>query len=660
MVQRNDENTARRFLVWDDAVTGPNTPFTPLVVVVVPTSQQTNKPQQTYTHKHCSMSTIYATEPATTGRVVLETTHGPLDLELWCRECPTATHFFLQLLLDGFYNDTLVMAPPDDTDNNTTAAPSWIQGGAIRRRRRHEEPTRGSKAPTKTTTTTRKSTGTTLWESSIGGPLPMDDNDTTANTTTGTEPWIQTYYPRYSHGPRALERQRYELHSRLRFHRRGLVAMALPVDTTSHTVSAVEQSRLQAQFFITLQETPHLDGHHVIVGRLAGGGSGPTMFNALRMGQTGSTGDYEDAPRITSSRILDASLLATPLVPTPDHLVPWKQSSLQSTNLLNKKHKKSKRRGTLNVNVLSFGEECQEEEEKDEVRVKPPKSKKAAATLVVPVEEEEDHNNNKEEETETKARRNHKDPSATNHSSSEPITRIAAAKREPPVEQQQHPRGETHNKTQPSPFLPDNNNHVSRTDDDPTDVSAPPGTKTNHNHTMDPSDTNHKNRKPPKKLNGASLLQAMRSQSQFAAGSRRSTTSLKQKKAHNKEEDRLLSKLSAFQSRLSSNSSNTPLQQTAATKGEGSLADRMNRRAQEQAATAERQRKQQEALEQEDGYHGQVHDRESMSSTNWMTTHFQCRKHMDLAASDGRRSDDYQVVDDRSTNHKRKRRMGPP
>jgi len=53
------------------------------------------------------MSQVYSIEPPTTGRVVLLTTHGPIDINLWCTECPNATRTFLQLCLDGYYNDCI-------------------------------------------------------------------------------------------------------------------------------------------------------------------------------------------------------------------------------------------------------------------------------------------------------------------------------------------------------------------------------------------------------------------------------------------------------------------------------------------------------------------------------------------------------------------------
>ena len=53
------------------------------------------------------MSTIYVLEPPTKGKVVLNTTHGPLDIELWPKEAPKAVRNFVQLCLEGYYNHTI-------------------------------------------------------------------------------------------------------------------------------------------------------------------------------------------------------------------------------------------------------------------------------------------------------------------------------------------------------------------------------------------------------------------------------------------------------------------------------------------------------------------------------------------------------------------------
>ena len=49
--------------------------------------------------------TVYANEPATRGKVILHTTIGPLDVELWSKEAPLACRNFVQLGLEGYYDD---------------------------------------------------------------------------------------------------------------------------------------------------------------------------------------------------------------------------------------------------------------------------------------------------------------------------------------------------------------------------------------------------------------------------------------------------------------------------------------------------------------------------------------------------------------------------
>ena len=53
------------------------------------------------------MSSVYSTEPATNGKVVLKTNLGELEIELWSKECPLACKNFIQLALDGHYNGTI-------------------------------------------------------------------------------------------------------------------------------------------------------------------------------------------------------------------------------------------------------------------------------------------------------------------------------------------------------------------------------------------------------------------------------------------------------------------------------------------------------------------------------------------------------------------------
>ncbi len=53
------------------------------------------------------MSTIYITEPPTKGKVVLHTTLGDIDIELWAKESPRAVRNFVQLCMEGYYNNTI-------------------------------------------------------------------------------------------------------------------------------------------------------------------------------------------------------------------------------------------------------------------------------------------------------------------------------------------------------------------------------------------------------------------------------------------------------------------------------------------------------------------------------------------------------------------------
>jgi peptidyl-prolyl cis-trans isomerase SDCCAG10 len=50
------------------------------------------------------MSTVYDLAPPTKGKVVLRTTLGDLDIELWPKEAPRAVRNFVQLCLEGYYD----------------------------------------------------------------------------------------------------------------------------------------------------------------------------------------------------------------------------------------------------------------------------------------------------------------------------------------------------------------------------------------------------------------------------------------------------------------------------------------------------------------------------------------------------------------------------
>eukprot|EP00980_Cylindrotheca_fusiformis_P028347 scaffold22592_cov129-Cylindrotheca_fusiformis.AAC.33 len=243
------------------------------------------------------MSQVYSTEPQTSGRVIFETTHGPLEVQLWCRECPATTRLFLQLCLDGYYDKMLFHR----------IVPNFlIQTGAIRHGKGNQ------------------------------------------HDALGNHKDMEVYRERLS-ADDALTRRSYELNSRIRFNHRGQVAMALEASDND------DSALLQPQFFITLDEASFLDGKHVVFGTI----SGPTIFNCLRIGktdvdeETNQPTELSEAPRIERVKIMENEV-HTDIVPTEE--VPWMNSYKKDAT-----KKKKKRKGVKNVNVLSFGDEFETE-----------------------------------------------------------------------------------------------------------------------------------------------------------------------------------------------------------------------------------------------------------------------------------------------------------
>uniref|UniRef100_A0A8D2KTL2 Spliceosome-associated protein CWC27 homolog n=1 Tax=Varanus komodoensis TaxID=61221 RepID=A0A8D2KTL2_VARKO len=182
------------------------------------------------------MSNIYIQEPPTNGKVLLKTTAGDIDIELWSKEAPKACRNFIQLCMEDYYDSTIFHR----------VVPEFIvQGG---------DPT-----------------GTGLGGESIYG-APFKD----------------------------------EFHSRLRFNRRGLVAMANagPHDNGS-------------QFFFTLGRADELNNKHTIFGKV--------LFNPF------------------------------------DDIIPRSSKKMKNEKPV-EEVKKAKSKGTKNFSLLSFGEEAEEEE----------------------------------------------------------------------------------------------------------------------------------------------------------------------------------------------------------------------------------------------------------------------------------------------------------
>ncbi|XP_016054248.1 PREDICTED: peptidyl-prolyl cis-trans isomerase CWC27 homolog isoform X2 [Miniopterus natalensis] len=216
------------------------------------------------------MSNIYIQEPPTNGKVLLKTTAGDIDIELWSKEAPKACRNFIQLCLEAYYDKTIFHR----------VVPGFIvQGG---------DPT-----------------GTGTGGESIYG-APFKD----------------------------------EFHSRLRFNRRGLVAMANagPHDNGS-------------QFFFTLGRADELNNKHTIFGKI----TGDTIYNMLRLAEVDTDG--EERP-LNPHRIKSCEVLFNPF----DDIIP-REIKKPKKEKPEEKVKTLKPKGTKNFSLLSFGEEAEEEEE---------------------------------------------------------------------------------------------------------------------------------------------------------------------------------------------------------------------------------------------------------------------------------------------------------
>lgn len=215
------------------------------------------------------MSNIYIQEPPTNGKVLLKTSAGDIDIELWSKETPKACRNFVQLCMEGYYDGTIFHR----------MVPEFIvQGG---------DPT-----------------GTGTGGESIYG-RPFKD----------------------------------EFHSRLRFNRRGLVAMANagPHDNGS-------------QFFFTLGRADELNNKHTIFGKV----TGDTVYNMLRLADVACDGDERP---LNPHKIRSTEVLHSPF----DDIIPREIKGKKEKN--KDEAKKSQSKATKNFSLLSFGEEAEEDEE---------------------------------------------------------------------------------------------------------------------------------------------------------------------------------------------------------------------------------------------------------------------------------------------------------
>ncbi|ESO86646.1 hypothetical protein LOTGIDRAFT_194800 [Lottia gigantea] len=217
------------------------------------------------------MSNIYINEPPTSGKVLLETSAGDIDVELWSKETPKACRNFIQLCMEGYYDGLIFHRVVKDF---------IVQGG---------DPT-----------------GTGEGGESIYGK-PFKD----------------------------------EFHSRLKFNRRGLVAMA---NAGAHDNGS--------QFFFTMAPAPELQNKHTIFGKVAGN----TVYNMIKLQE--SEVDGNERP-FHPYRIIKTQVLSNPFDDIIPRVLKKKKDKTEAVK------PKSQSKATKNFNLLSFGEEAEEDEEEN-------------------------------------------------------------------------------------------------------------------------------------------------------------------------------------------------------------------------------------------------------------------------------------------------------
>ncbi|CAG8648117.1 12018_t:CDS:2, partial [Cetraspora pellucida] len=141
-----------------------------------------------------------------------------------------------------------------------------------------------------------------------------------------------------------------EFHSRLRFVRRGLVAMA----NTSKNDN-------RSQFFITLDRTDELQNKHTIFGKVVD----DTVFNVLKIGELET--DENERP-LYPPKIISTEVIWNPF----DDIVPriTLEETLAQTVAISQKEEPRKKKPKKNIALLSFGEEAQELDANDDPSMK--------------------------------------------------------------------------------------------------------------------------------------------------------------------------------------------------------------------------------------------------------------------------------------------------
>ncbi|KAK5660978.1 hypothetical protein OQA88_12354 [Cercophora sp. LCS_1] len=237
------------------------------------------------------MSAIYSLEPQPTASAIIHTTLGEIAIELFAKQTPLTCRNFLQLSLDGYYDNTIFHR----------LVPGFIlQGG---------DPTGTGHG------------GESIYEN---GALSGD-----------LDPWPMDERRGKNAGAMGVNFKD-EIHSRLKFNRRGLLGMANEgaPDTNG------------SQFFFTLGKADELTGKNTMFGRVAG----DTIYNLAKIGESELKEGTEQplyAVKITHIEIL--------INPFSDMKKRERKIRQEAPKAAQSEKKQKKRKG--GKQLLSFGDE---------------------------------------------------------------------------------------------------------------------------------------------------------------------------------------------------------------------------------------------------------------------------------------------------------------
>jgi peptidyl-prolyl cis-trans isomerase SDCCAG10 len=283
------------------------------------------------------MSSHYNTEPPPTASATLHTTAGPIHISLFAQQAPLACKNFLQHCLDGYYNGTIFHRIVSDF---------IIQGG---------DPT---------------GTG-------AGGSSIYEDDEEA-----------------FGIDPKTGEKVVFgdEIHSRLKFNRRGLLGMAKSEvgGGRRRGGAASTESPYGSQFFITLANAEReLNGTCTMFGRL----EGESIYNVVKIAE-GELVQGTDRPayavRVTSCEVGDLGPF-TGVLSKRDKVAKKKEQRDDGEVARKKQERKIKKKKDAKTGkaLLSFGAE-EGEDDSAIVASEKPKFNTKLVTAVSPLPGEEE------------------------------------------------------------------------------------------------------------------------------------------------------------------------------------------------------------------------------------------------------------------------------